>query len=284
MDPANSNQRKKIVIVGGVAGGMSAAARARRLCEGSEIVVLERGGFVSFANCGLPYYLGGEITRRESLLVQTPQSLKDRFNLDVRTHQEVLAIDAESRFVTVKDRINDRLYRESYDDLLLAVGAAPVVPDLPGIKLPGIFTLRSLEDADQIKLWIENEGVRNAVIAGAGFIGLEMAEQLARQKIQVTVVEGLDQVLAPVDPEMAALVHEELRRHGIKLVLSSFIKKFSAAAEVECNGAVPRSCWLWAGDHPAIAADLVILGLGIRPELTLARQCGLAESVPRTPS
>lgn len=264
---------KKLVIVGGVAGGMSAAARARRLSEESEIIVLERSGHVSYANCGLPYYLGREIENEESLLLQTPASLKDRFNLDVRVHSEVIDVDPAAKTVTIRNRKTEQTYTETYDDLILAVGAAPIRPNVPGINLPGLFTLRSVEDVQAIERWIRQTKPRNAVVAGGGFIGLETAEQLKRRGLEVLIIDGGDQVLAPLDPEMAAIVHQELRKNGVKLVLSNSIKEFRPPGKN--NPAEPKSCWTVAGEHEPIPSDLVILGLGIRPEVTLARKANL---------
>ena len=267
---------KKIVIVGGVAGGMSAAARARRLSEDSEIIVLERSGYVSYANCGLPYFLGGEIQSQDKLIVVTPDALKDKLNLDIRVHHEVVAIDAKAKVISVRETTTERTYEESYDDLILSVGAAPIRPNVPGIDLPGLFTLRSIEDVESIQSWFELQKPRNAVIAGGGFIGLEMAEQLVRRGLNVTLIDGKDQVLAPLDIEMAELVHIELRQHDVKLVLGKPIEGFRAPGEVAAAAEdVPKSCWVLAGKHEPIPADLVILGLGIRPEVTLARKAGL---------
>jgi NADPH-dependent 2,4-dienoyl-CoA reductase/sulfur reductase-like enzyme/rhodanese-related sulfurtransferase len=267
---------KKIVIVGGVAGGMSAAARARRLSEDSEIIVLERSGYVSYANCGLPYFLGGEIQSQDKLIVVTPDALKNKLNLDIRVHHEVVAIDAKAKVISVRETTTERTYEESYDELILSVGAAPIRPNVPGIDLPGLFTLRSIEDVESIQSWFELQKPRNAVIAGGGFIGLEMAEQLVRRGLNVTLIDGKDQVLAPLDIEMAELVHIELRQHDVKLVLGKPIEGFRAPGEVAAAAEdVPKSCWVLAGKHEPIPADLVILGLGIRPEVTLARKAGL---------
>ncbi|MCA9803045.1 MAG: FAD-dependent oxidoreductase [Cyanobacteria bacterium HKST-UBA02] len=267
-------EKKKIVIVGGVAGGMSAAARARRLSEEAEIIVLERSGYVSFANCGLPYYLGREIESRDKLLVQTPETLKKKFNLDVRVLSEVTAIDPESKKATIKNLTTGEIYEESYDDLILAVGASPLRPPIPGIDRAGVFTLRTIEDVETIDRWIEEKRPASVVVAGGGFIGIEMAEQLARRGMKVTLVDASDHVLVPLDTEMAELVHLEMERNGIKLVLASPIKEMQAP---ETRGGItPQSCWVVAGEQPAMAADLVIMGLGIRPEIALARQAGLA--------
>ncbi|MBS1997707.1 MAG: FAD-dependent oxidoreductase [Cyanobacteria bacterium SZAS LIN-2] len=267
---------KKIVIVGGVAGGMSAAARARRLSEDSQIIVFERSGHVSYANCGLPYFIGGEIKSQDALLVQTPASLKARLNLDIRVLHEVIAIDPQSKSVMVKDLTTGETSQESYDDLILSTGAAPIRPRVPGIDLPGVFALRSIEDVETIQTWFDENKPLRAVVAGGGFIGLEMAEQLVRRGLDVTLIDGKEQVLAPIDPEMAALVHSELRKQGVKLVLGEPIAAFRAPSEVPSPKAeIPKSCWVMAGDNAPIAADLVILGLGIRPEVTLARNAGL---------
>jgi NADPH-dependent 2,4-dienoyl-CoA reductase/sulfur reductase-like enzyme/rhodanese-related sulfurtransferase len=265
-------ETKKIVVVGGVAGGMSAAARARRLSEKSEIVVFERSGHVSFANCGLPYVLGKEIAEKEELVVQTPSSLKDLLNLDVRINSEVIDIDLAAMTVKVKDLSSSNIYDESFDELVLSVGASPVRPPLPGIDLPGIFTLRAIEDLDRLDSWFEIKHPRNAVVVGGGLIGLEVAEQLLRRGLTVTIVEGQDQVLPPCDPEFARLAEQELQKHGIKLVLNSFIKEFKAPSGL--NG--PKSCFVVAGEQEPLAADLVILGLGVRPEVALARKAGIA--------
>ena len=206
----------KLLIVGGVAGGASAAARARRLSEDAHIVLFERGPDVSFANCGLPYYLGGEIAEREKLLVTTPERLRTRFKLDVRTRSSVEAIDRAAKKVRVRDLASGREYEETYDKLILAPGAAPLRPPIPGIDLPGIFTLRNLQDVDRIKERVD-QGVKQAVVVGAGFIGLELVENFVRRGIATTVVELQDQVLPPFDKEMTTPIVEKLgeqRRDG----------------------------------------------------------------------
>lgn len=264
---------KKIVIVGGVAGGMSAAARARRISEESQIIIFERSGYVSYANCGLPYYLGGEIESQDDLIVVTPEALKNKLNLDIRTSSEVVSIDPQSKVVSVKELNTNKIYDESYDELILSVGAAAIRPKVPGIDLPGLFSLRSIEDVETIQSWVENQNPRTVVIAGGGFIGLEMAEQFVRRGLDVTLIDGKDQVLAPIDPEMAQLVHKELREHGVKLVLGQSIKGFLPPEDA--GEEIPKSCWVLAGYHQPISADLVILGLGVRPEVALAREAGL---------
>ncbi|HKI35381.1 MAG TPA: FAD-dependent oxidoreductase, partial [Gemmataceae bacterium] len=208
----------KLLIVGGVAGGASAAARARRLSEDAQIVLIERGPDVSFANCGLPYYLGGEIAERDKLLVVTPERLRTRYKLDVRVRTSVEAINREGKKVRVRDLASARDYEESYDKLILAPGAAPLRPQLPGIDLPGIFTLRNLQDVDRIKERID-QGVRQAVVVGAGFIGLELVENFVRRGIAATVVELQDQVLPPFDKEMTTPIAEHLAAKGVCLLL-----------------------------------------------------------------
>src|SRR5215468_11196862 len=208
----------KLLIVGGVAGGASAAARARRLSEHADIILFERGPDVSFANCGLPYYVGGEITERDKLLVVTPERLHTRFKLDVRTRSSVEAIDRAAKKVRVRDLSTGREYEESYDKLILAPGAAPLRPPIPGIDLPGIFTLRNLQDVDRIKQKVD-QGVKQAVMVGAGFIGLELVENLVRQGVTTTIVELQDQVLPPFDKEMTTPLAEHLAAKGVSLLL-----------------------------------------------------------------
>jgi NADPH-dependent 2,4-dienoyl-CoA reductase/sulfur reductase-like enzyme/rhodanese-related sulfurtransferase len=260
---------RKVLIVGGVAGGMSAATRLRRLDENATIVVFERGPHVSFANCGLPYYLGGEITERGKLLVQTPARLKEVFNLDVRVNHEVLAIDREKKTIEVRDRSTNTTYTERYDSLVLATGAAPLVPPIPGIERAGHFTLRNLDDTDRIHAWVGKSDVRRAVVVGAGFIGLEMAEQLVHRGLQVSVVELLPQVLGPLDPEMVAPIHEELKMHGVALYLGDKVERFD-----EAEGEALASKVVLASGQ-TLPADVVILGLGVRPESKLAKEAGL---------
>ena len=257
----------KLVIVGGVAGGASAAARARRLSESAEIVLFERGPDVSFANCGLPYYIGGEIAERSKLLVTKPVQLKGRYLLDVRTRSEVVAIDRAKRTVRVRALASGQEYDEPYDKLILAPGAAPLRPSIPGIDLPGIHTLRNLEDVDRIKESIDR-GLTRAVIVGAGFIGLELAENLVRRGIETAVVELQDQVLPPLDREMTAPIAERLRAHGVDLRLGQTAEAFESRPDGP--GLVVR---LKSGD--ALPAELVLLGVGVRPENHLAVDAGL---------
>ena len=255
----------KVVIVGGVAGGASAAARARRLDEDAEIVVLERGPDVSFANCGLPYYVGGEIARREKLLVTTPQLLRERFRLDVRTRSNVESIDRQAKTVRVKDLDTGRDYVEGYDALILAPGAAPLRPPIPGVDLPQVLTLRNLDDVDRIKARVD-AGAKRVVVVGAGFIGLELAENFVKRGVETTIVELQSQVLPPLDPEMTVPIVEALVARGVRVMLGD-----SAAAFFEDAGAVVAT--LKSGG--TVAADLVILGVGVRPESGLAVAAGL---------
>lgn len=256
----------KLLIVGGVAGGASAAARARRLAEDAEIVVFERGPDVSFANCGMPYHIGEEIRDRGKLLVVTPQRMRDRYRLDVRPQSSVEAIDRQNRTVRVRDLATDRVYVEGYDKLILAPGAAPVRPPLPGLDLPGVFTLRNLQDMDRIKERVD-AGVREAVVVGAGFIGLELAENLTRRGVRVTVVELLDQVLPPLDPEMTTPIAQHLSANGVTLILSDSATAFEPADS-------GLSVALKSGRR--LAAQLVVVGVGVRPESRLASEAGLA--------
>ena len=208
----------KVVIVGGVAGGASAAARIRRLDEHAQIIMIERSGYVSYANCGLPYYVGGVIKEQGDLTLQTPESFRDRFRIDVRVRQEVTAISPAEKTVTIRALDNGKVYTESYDKLLLAPGAKPTIPPLPGIDNKRIFTLRTVEDTRRIRQFAEKEKAKSAVLAGGGFIGLEMAENLARMGIAVTIIERANQLLAPLDADMASFVHAEMRAHGITLL------------------------------------------------------------------
>ena len=220
----------KLVIVGGVAGGASAAARARRLSEDADIVLFERGPDVSFANCGLPYYVGGEIAERNKLLVTTPERLRSRFKLDVRTRSSVESIDRTAKKVRVRDLASGQEYEESYDKLILAPGAAPLRPPIPSIDLPGIFTLRNLQDVDRIKERVD-QGVKQAVVVGAGFIGLELVENFVKRGIATTVVELQDQVLPPFDKEMTTPIVETLLANGVTVLLGQSAEGFEHASD-----------------------------------------------------
>jgi NADPH-dependent 2,4-dienoyl-CoA reductase/sulfur reductase-like enzyme/rhodanese-related sulfurtransferase len=257
----------RILIVGGVAGGASAAARARRLNEDAEIVLFERGPNVSFANCGLPYHLGGVIAERSKLLVQTPESLNARFDLDVRVNTEVMAIDAEAQVVVARNLKTGRETRERYDALVLSPGAEPVRPPIPGADHGRVFTLRNLGDMDAILQAITGEGAARALLVGAGFIGLELAEQLRHRGLAVTLVEKLPHVLSVADPEMVVALQEELTANGVDLRLGRSV----AAFEPDGPGLAAV-----LDDGSRISADLAILGVGVRPETRLAREAGLA--------
>ena len=255
----------KLLIIGGVAGGASAAARARRLSEDAHIVLFERGPDVSFANCGLPYYVGGEIVEREKLLITTPERLRSRFQLDVRTRSSVEAIDRAAKTVRVRDLASGREYEETYDKLILATGAAPFRPAIPGIDSPGVFTLRNLQDTDRIKERVDG-GVRQAVLLGGGFICLELAENLVRRGISTTVVEKNEQILTPFDQEMTTPIVQELAGKGVTLLLGQSAEALEQTAE----GLVVS---LNSGQR--LPAQLVIFGVGVRPENKLALDAGL---------
>lgn len=255
----------KLIIVGGVAGGASAATRARRLSEDAEIIVFERGPDVSFANCGLPYYVGGEIADRGKLLVTTPQRLRARFRLDVRVNTSVENIDRAARRVRVREATSGREYEETYDRLILAPGAAPLRPPIPGVNLPNVFTLRNLADVDRIKARVD-QGVRQAVVVGAGFIGLELVENFVKRGIETAVVELQNQVLPPFDAEMTTPIVEALHRRGVRVLLGESAEAFEESPE----GVTVK---LKSGGR--LTAQLVILGVGVRPESRLAADAGL---------
>ncbi|MGA7874914.1 MAG: FAD-dependent oxidoreductase [Desulfoferrobacter sp.] len=260
------SDRKRILIVGGVAGGASCAARARRLSEEAEIVLFDRGEYVSFANCGLPYYVGNVIKKEEKLLVATPDLFKKQFNIQVKLQSEILAIDRENKQIEVKDLSSGETYLESYDTLVLSPGAAPIKPPLPGIELPGIFTVRTIPETRQIKEWIENNRAKSAVVVGGGFIGMEMTENLVHLGLSVTIVEMQPQVMPLYDPELISPVHKHLTRKGVKLRLDETVTGF------EQNGN-SLSIQLKSGETEN--ADLVILSVGVRPETKLAKEAGL---------
>jgi NADPH-dependent 2,4-dienoyl-CoA reductase/sulfur reductase-like enzyme/rhodanese-related sulfurtransferase len=251
---------KKIVVIGGVAGGMSFAARMRRLDETAEITVIEKSGYVSYANCGLPYYIGGVIENEQSLLLQTPQSLWKRFRLDVRVGSEVLRIDAAAKQVDVINHASGEEYSLTYDYLVVSPGAAPIRPNLPGIERS--LSLRNVEDVQRLFDVVSNKP-KSAVVVGGGFIGVEMAENLQRRGIQTSIVEAQDQVLMPLDSEMVTFVHNEIRKHGVELYLGSALASISPTSVVLANGV-------------EIDAELVVMAIGVRPEVTLAKSAGLA--------
>lgn len=256
----------KTVIVGGVAGGASVATRLRRMDEHAEIVLLERGPYISFANCGLPYYIGGIIAQRNALLVQTPEAMRAVFNIDARTGQDVLRIDRQAKTVVVQVESTGETYTESYDRLVLSPGATPLVPPLPGADLPGVFALRNIPDMDAIKAFVDQQHPRRAVIVGGGFIGIELAENLRHRSLEVTVVEMMSQILAPLDYEMAVIVHQHLQSRGVCLVLGDGISAIESQDEA-------KAVVLQSGRR--LRADLVLLAIGVRPESALAREAGL---------
>jgi NADPH-dependent 2,4-dienoyl-CoA reductase/sulfur reductase-like enzyme/rhodanese-related sulfurtransferase len=261
----------RVVIVGGVAGGASAAARMRRLCERCEITVFERGPHVSFANCGLPYFVGGEIVEPDSLLLQTPETLRARFNLDVRVRTEVVAIDRAAQRIKVRELDSGREHEQPYDALVLSTGASPLKPPIPGIDREGHFTVRNIPDVEQIMAWIKDCKTCRAVVVGGGYIGLEMAEQLKHRGLGVTVVEALPQVMAPLDPEMAAWLHVELKTNGVTLHLADSVATFEAPRP----GESARASVVVLKSGKRIEADTVVLGMGVRPEVSLAKNAGL---------
>ena len=255
----------KLLIVGGVAGGASAAARARRLSEAAEIIVFERGPDVSFANCGLPYYVGGEIADRNKLLVTSVERLKSRFRLDVRTGSTVEKINRDSKTVVIREFPSGRQYEESYDKIILAPGAAPLRPPIPGIDLPGIETLRNLQDVDRIKAAVDR-GIQRVIVIGGGFIGLELVENFVRRGLSTTVVQLQDQVLPPYDKEMTVPLEQAMRENGVALHLNETAESF----EQTSDGLLVQ---LKSGSR--LPADLVVLGVGVRPENQLALDAGL---------
>lgn len=262
----NSTDQKTIVIIGGVAGGAGAAAKARRTDERAEIVLFERGPYVSFANCGLPYYVSDEIQRREDLLLQNPQGFWNRFRVKVHVRHEALRIDRKAKQVEVKNLASGETFFQKYDKLVLSPGAEAIVPPLPGLPSANVFTLKTVPDSDAVRDWISREKPRRAVVVGAGFIGLESAEALQRRGLGVSVVELLPQVLPPFDADMAAFVARRLEEKGIQLILGDGVKAFQGSPAA-------RAVVLESGRE--IPADLILLSIGVRPELKLARECGL---------
>ncbi|MHA2690204.1 FAD-dependent oxidoreductase [Vibrio harveyi] len=275
----------KIVIIGGVAGGASAAARARRLSEDAEIIMFERGPFVSFANCGLPYHIGGDIQERSKLLLQTPESFLARFNVDVRVMNEVVSINRQDKTVTVKNLLDGSEYQESYDFLLLSPGAGPVVPPIPGIDNPLTHSLRNIPDMDRIIKTIETNKVEHATVVGGGFIGLEMMEAFHQLGVKTTLVEMADQVMTPVDREMAGFAHTEIREKGVDLrlgvALSSveFVANQSVAnieaGEDDTHQHLQGKLTLSLNNGDQLDTDILIMAIGVRPETKLAQEAGL---------
>ncbi|MEH7883433.1 CoA-disulfide reductase [Bacillus sp. JJ1609] len=256
---------KKVVIVGGVAGGATTAARLRRLDEKTEIVMIERGEYISFANCGLPYYIGGAIQERDALLVQTVEGMSKKFNMDIRNLSEVTRIDRERKMVEIKNLKTGETYEESYDVLVLSPGASPIKPPITGLKdAEALFTLRNIPDTDKIKAYVDEQKPKKATVIGGGFIGVEMAENLWERGVEVTLVEMADQIMAPIDFEMASILHQHLREKGVNLVLEDGVKSF------EQNGKLIN---LNSGNQ--IETDLIILAIGVAPENKLAKEAGL---------
>ena len=258
---------RKVLIVGGVAGGASTAARLRRLDEKAEIILFERGKYISFANCGLPYYIGDVIKQREKLLVVTSKAMRTRFNIDVRTEHEVTRIDRAAKEITVKNLATGEEYTERYDTLVLSPGATPIRPPLPGMDLPHVFVLRSIPDTDAIRAFVDHEHPKSAVVVGGGFIGVEMAENLHRRGLQITMIEMLPQVFAPIDYEMAALVHQHLRIKRVRLAVGDGLKAIEPAEH--------RRLRILLQSGASAETDMVILSIGVRPENELAKQAGL---------
>lgn len=256
----------KIVIVGGVAGGATAAARLRRLDETAEIVVFERSGFVSYANCGLPYYIGGVIEDQEELTLQTPESFYERFRVQMKVHHEVTAIDRSAKTVTVRNLATGEVFQEFYDKLLLAPGARPTQPALPGVGLDRLFTLRTVEDTLRIRRFVDTQHPKSVVLAGGGFIGLELAENLRERGLDVTIVQRPKQLMTPFDADMAALIHREVRAHGVRLALGHTVEGFA-----ESEGGVQ----VLLKDEQPLQADMVILAIGVTPDSRLAAEAGL---------
>ncbi|EKO3821084.1 FAD-dependent oxidoreductase [Vibrio harveyi] len=275
----------KIVIIGGVAGGASAAARARRLSEDAEIIMFERGPFVSFANCGLPYHIGGDIQERSKLLLQTPESFLARFNVDVRVMNEVVSINRQDKTVTVKNLLDGSEYQESYDFLLLSPGAGPVVPPIPGIDNPLTHSLRNIPDMDRIIKTIATNKVEHATVVGGGFIGLEMMEAFHQLGVKTTLVEMADQVMTPVDREMAGFAHAEIREKGVDLRLGVALSSVEyvanqsvaniEAGEDDAHQHLQGKLTLCLNNGDQLDTDILIMAIGVRPETKLAQEAGL---------
>ena len=274
----------KVIIVGGVAGGASCAARLRRLDEKAEILMVERGPYVSYANCGLPYHVGGSIEQESSLLVATEQTFREQFAIDVRTRCEVVGVSSAQKTVELKNHVTGEVTTENYDKLVLSPGAAPIRPPLPGIDLPGIFSVRTVPDARNIRAWLDRDvagstgmhsysgyqtvvPAKRAVVVGGGFIGLEMVENLVHRGLEVTLVERLNQVMPPLDPEMAMLVQRYMVRHGVQLELNDGVAGFAQTAD--------GSLEVLTASGKRLPADIVILAIGVRPETALAKMAGI---------
>jgi len=258
--------KTRLLIIGGVAGGATAAARARRIDENAEIIVFERGEYISFANCGLPYYIGDVIRDRNALLVTTAPAFMTRYHIDVRTFHEVVSIDRPNKLLIVRDITTERTYTEPYDKIILSPGAEPVRPPIEGIELKGVYSLRNIPDSDRIKAFVDRSSPAQAVVVGGGFIGIEMVENLVERGVKTIILEMLDQVMPPLDYEMAGLVHAHLKGKGVTLMLGDGLKSFSRENDrIMVNTTKGRS----------VACDLAILSVGIRPENSLAKDAGL---------
>lgn len=255
----------KVVIVGGVAGGATAAARIRRLDENAEITIFEKSGYISYANCGLPYYIGGEISDREELTLQTPESFNARFRVDVKVRHEVVAINPDRKTVTVSNLSGGEVFEEKYDKLVLSMGAKPIRPNLPGIDDERIFTVRNVEDTFRIKDYIDTTKPEKAVVIGGGFIGIEMAENLRRLGTEVTLVEAAPQLMAPFDGDMAAFIHAEVRAAGVNLVLGGMVDGFESSG---------KSLGVRLKDGDIISCDMAVLAIGVAPDTALAKDAG----------
>ncbi|MFC4798278.1 CoA-disulfide reductase [Neobacillus sp. GCM10023253] len=256
---------QKVIIVGGVAGGATAAARLRRVSEDVDIILVERGEHISFANCGLPYYIGETIKDRSKLLVQTVKEMSERFKLDIRNLSEVMSIDPENKKVTIKNLQNGEVYQQTYDKLLLSPGARPIVPPIPGLnENQTLFTLRNIPDTDKIKNYVDSQNPKKAVVVGGGFIGIEMAENLVDRGIEVTIIEMANQIMAPIDFEMASILHTHLKEKGVKLILENGVQSFANQGKK-----------VILSDGTEIETDMTILSIGVRPENELAKTAGL---------
>lgn len=261
------NNNQKVLIIGGVAGGASTAARLRRLDETANIIMFERGGYISFANCGLPYYIGGEITEKSALTLQTPKSFKARFNVDVRVFSEVTSIDTVAKTVTVKNSKTNKTYSESYDKLVLSMGAEPIKPNIEGINLDKVFVLRNIPDTYKIKNYIDNQNPKSAVVVGGGYIGVEMAENLHSAGLDVTIIEMANQLIGPLDYDMSCDVHRHVESKGVKLILGDAVSSISQNTE---NNSLTISL-----GKSKVEADMVIMAIGVRPESKLAKDAGI---------
>jgi NADPH-dependent 2,4-dienoyl-CoA reductase/sulfur reductase-like enzyme/rhodanese-related sulfurtransferase len=257
----------KVIVVGGVAAGASTAARLRRMDETAQIIMFEKGEYISFANCGLPYYVGDVIQKREKLLVQTPKSMYRRFNIDIRIKSEVVKINVADKNIEVKNLVTGETYQETYDKLVLCMGASPKIPNIPGIQKNNVFLVRNVPDSDAIKEYINIKKPENAVVIGAGYIGMEMAEILKHSGIKVSIIEASSQILGPLDPDMAAIIEKYVRELGIELYLNKTVTSFEGEDQV-------KELVLSSGE--IIPADLVVLGMGVKPETKLAVEGGLA--------